>query len=139
MSSVSDQKEALVVCGSVDTALTSRLSQQHAARLAAGKIPAHEREYVRRLNLLPTKLEDGSMKNIDPAHLERLKTLCQLWDVQLRPTTISSHRKVIGPIIIFAKKIITKLVQHVMKDSMRQQRDFNAGVISLLSDICSKK
>ena len=115
------------------------LSQRVASKIAAGTMPAHEREYLRRLNLLPTKLEDGSMRSIDPAHLERLKNLCQLWDVQVRETTVSSHRKFIGPVIVFVKKIVIRLVRLVLKDSMRQQRDFNAGVIALLSEVCSKK
>jgi hypothetical protein len=129
----------LTIAGQDRAAMQDTLLQRVTSKIASGAMPAHEQEYLRRLNLLPTKLEDGSVRSIDPAHIERLKNLCQLWDVQVRETSITSHRKVIGPVIVFVKRMVIRLVRLVLKDSMRQQRDFNAGVIALLSDICSKK
>ena len=70
--------------------------------------------------------------------LDKLRRLCQLWDVDVRVNNISSHRKVIGPFIVIVKKILFPFLKVLLKDFIEQQREFNATTILLLSEISDR-
>ncbi|MCB0353122.1 MAG: hypothetical protein KDD64_06335, partial [Bdellovibrionales bacterium] len=70
--------------------------------------------------------------------LEKLRRLCQLWNVRLLPQEkITSHRPLIGPVIVAVKKAIFPIVRYILKDVLHQQRSFNAAAIQLLAEIAS--
>lgn len=84
---------------------------------------------------------DFLSKNLElsPERLEMMRRLCQLWDVDVRPAMITSHRKIIGPIVVRMKKLLFPLVRFFLKDLIREQRAFNAAVITIISDICNER
>lgn len=86
----------------------------------------------RKMSLIPDDLV------LSPERLEKLRRLCQTWEVDLRAGQITSHRKFVGPVIVRMKKILFPLVRFVMKDFIREQRDFNAATISIISDLCNE-
>jgi len=67
--------------------------------------------------------------------LERLRRVAQIWDVSLKNKEITSHRKVIGPVIVSIKKMIYPVLSFFLADTLRQQRDFNAAVLRCLVEL----
>lgn len=92
-------------------------------------------EYIS--NLKKPIIQDSA--NINQARLETLRRLCQLWCVDIKISDFSSHRKFIGPIIINLKKITYPIFRLILKDFIKQQRDFNSEVILLLADLSKDK
>ena len=70
--------------------------------------------------------------------LEKLRRLCQVWDVDIRPGEITSHRPIIGRVIVAGKKLLFPVIRALLKNYLSQQREFNAAAISLLADLCSR-
>jgi hypothetical protein len=73
-----------------------------------------------------------------PERLEMLRSLCQIYSAGIRAANITSHRPVIGPLIVFVKKILFRSVAALLGPSFERQREFNAGVIRLLGDLCNE-
>lgn len=116
-------------------ALAEDLSRRKERRIAGGEFTQQDVLNIRNrpLDFLSKNLE------MSPERLEMLRKLCQLWDVDIRPAMISSHRKVLGPIVVRVKKLLFPLVRFFLKDLIREQRAFNAAVITILSDICNER
>lgn len=110
----------------------SFISAAH-GRLETGAMSADKIDYLQRVDL---RILQGDLR-ASAAQLEKLRRLCQIWDVRLRPRTISSHRKFVGPIIVTVKKLLFPIMEFLLRDAMRQQREFNATTIRLLADLCS--
>lgn len=121
--------------GQNDAQLSNELEQLVAERKREGLYHSDE---VARIQKLSLALTDGSL-DVSEETLEKLRRLCQLWDIDLRPFGISSHRKVLGPIIVLAKRIVTPILRLFLKDMIRQQRDFNAAAIALLAELSNPK
>ena len=83
------------------------------------------------------KLCDGSLK-LSKKRLEKLRRLCQLWEVNLKPAEITSHRKVIGPLIVAVKKLVYPILKVLLKETIKQQRDFNAAAVALIADLANE-
>ena len=103
-------------------------------RISAGEYSSDDVKYIEKLSL---RLAERSLQ-ISDGRLEKLRRLCQLWEVDLRPGRISSHRKFVGPLIVAAKRLCLPVLRALFKDTLRQQRDFNAAVISLLAEISNE-
>lgn len=116
--------------GSLENLFRTRVAQ----RMQDGKYSADDVAYVEKMTL---GLMERSL-TVSDKRLEKLRTLCQLWDVDLREKEISSHRPFIGPVIVKAKRILFRLLKVLFKDMLRQQRVFNATVISLLADLANE-
>jgi hypothetical protein len=85
------------------------------------------------------KISPGVMKRslrVNAQQLESLRRLCQIWDVDVKPLPITSHRKFIGPVIVAVKRLVFPILKLFLRDSLRQQRDFNAQTIALLMELC---
>lgn len=106
-----------------------------AERLDAKQFRADEIEYVRGANFAPVR---GELR-VSEAELNILRRLCQAWEIELRPGKITSHRPVIGPLIVGFKKLLFPLVQVFLKDLVRQQRDFNSSSIALMGALLSER
>jgi hypothetical protein len=72
-----------------------------------------------------------------PEKLEKLRRLCQIYSVRIRPEAITSHRRFIGPVIVAVKKVLFRVVEGLLGKTIKHQRDFNAEVVSLLTDLCN--
>lgn len=121
----------LIVAGKIDKDLALALTESVQARIIAGEYKERDVEYVSKL----TRPVINEKLNISPERLRKLRTLCQLWDIDIKATKITSHRKILGPIIVGVKKALLPVIRMLLKDTINQQRDYNAAVISLLTDI----
>ena len=127
--------EWLQVLGANDPDLQKRLSDAVNQKVSAKEYTRDDVAYVSKVELPACK---GTL-NVDKVQLEKLRRLCQLWDVELRPAKISSHRKVIGPIIVAFKRLMFPILRVFMKDVLRQQKDFNGAVIAMLAEANTNK
>lgn len=121
-------------CGAKDSDLETRVLDQLSLRMSKKGFKEEDIAYVRSLSLFP--VTDAS--NIDDGTLEKLRRLCEVWEVQFKTPKITSHRPIIGPVIVFAKKLIFPLLQVFLKEPFAQQRKFNAEVLSLLADLSGR-
>lgn len=96
--------------------------------------PANHEEDVRNL-LLSTATGEFVTS---PDRLARLRRLCQIYGVRIRPETITSHRRIIGPVIVAFKKVLFRIVEGLLGKTIKHQRDFNAEVVALLTDLCNE-
>ena len=121
----------LHVPGTDSEALAAHLSERVSERTKRKEYLPEEVEYVKRRTLSPA----SATLRISPERLEKLRTLCQLWDVDIRMLSITSHRKVVGPVIVALKKVLYRFLKVLLKDTLRQQRSFNSEAVSLLVDL----
>ena len=124
----------IVVGGEAAPELSRQLSESVARRISEGKYTQKDIEIVSKIEL---PLIDGKL-NVNAKDLEKLRELCKLWDVDLKPLHISSHRKFIGPVIVAAKKLFYPFVRAIFKESHKQQREFNAATISMIAEILNR-
>jgi len=117
--------------GPLDSARLGQISRDGvAARVAAGKFRENDVEYIRAMKL---PVVEGALQ-VSDRQLEKLRRLCQLAEVDLIPARISSHRPLIGPVIVGVKRVLFSVLKVLFKDTFRKQRDFNAAVISYLAE-----
>ena len=123
------------VCGKEDTALQHIIESSAQARMKDKGYTQEDVEYIRKYK---EQLISGNLE-VDQDDLEKLRALCKLWDVELKCTEIKSHRPVIGHFIVAVKKMFFPIIKAMLKDTFKQQRNFNAQAVSLLADIINKK
>ena len=111
-----------------------QLEQSIASRLAEVEWTTDQQKYMQALTF-DLRITSTDVSN---QFLDKLRTACQLWDVDLRIQNISSHRKVIGPVIVAAKKAIAPMIKFFLKDFIRQQKDFNAAILALIIESKNK-
>jgi len=130
------QKTAwLMTEGSPDGELARTLEQRVEQRIAGGRYTRDDAQYIAKMHL---RLCSGLL-DVSDETLEKLRRLCQLWDVDVRIRRISSHRRVIGPVIVAAKRLLYPMLRVLLKDFIRQQRSFNAAAIAAIADLHSAK
>lgn len=95
-------------------------------------------KHIQDIKELSFRLVDSDL-DLDSEMLNKLRMACQLWDVDLRMNNITSHRKFIGPVIVFIKKLFAPFIKFFLKDFIRQQKDFNAAVIGLIGGVMEKR
>lgn len=122
------------VCGEVEAELEARVAMRVSELEARGQCTAAEREHVQGLGLGPS--QNGFVTS--PYRLELLRRLCQIYSVDVKEREISSHRRLVGPLIVGVKKILFKIVKVLLGPTFKHQRDFNAVTVSLLIDLCNE-
>lgn len=125
----------ITICGEEASELERSLLSRVEQRIASGKFARRDVEYVAKLSR-PIFSESATL---DEDALEKLRSLCKLWDVDIRPSTISSHRKFVGPVIVKCKQLLFPLLRVLMKDFISQQREFNATAITLLAKLSARR
>lgn len=123
------------VCGMADAELQDRVGRRVSELESHGLCTATEREHVQGLGLGPS--QNGFITS--PYRLELLRRLCQIYSVDIKEREISSHRRMVGPLIVGVKKIVFKLVKVLLGPTFKHQRDFNAVTVSLLIDLCNER
>ena len=121
----------ITVTGVDDAALGSLLEARVQEKIKDKKFSWDNLKYIEKVHFFP--VPEGI--SVSPERLERLRHLCQLWDVKLKPREITSHRKFIGPVIIAVKKLFFPIFHAFLKDTLHQQRSFNAAAIALLAEL----
>ena len=130
------ESSAWVSVGSSAAPELARLTGERLAqRISQGQFKSEDVENIakRRLTLVHGDLLTNSSR------LEKLRLLCQLFDVDLKLGRVTSHRPLIGPVIVLAKRMLFPLAKVMFKESFKQQRDFNAAVIALLADLANEE
>lgn len=123
----------VLIGGREDSELEASLRARMDERIALGRLSAEEEKVVQKAEHDPFPF--GGIK--DRVVLERIRSLCQTFDVQFEELPISSHRKFIGPVIVFCKKLILRSVKPITAQILRKQTDFNANAIMALSSMAS--
>ncbi len=120
--------------GSTAADLIKRVEGAVAQKLAAGSYSERDIKYLAALSrpLINQKLE------VTAERLEKLRAMCQSWDVDFRPVSVTSHRPVIGKVIVAAKKALQPIIKALLKDTITQQRNFNASVIAAVTDLANE-
>lgn len=121
----------LRIAGAVDSDRAKNIFGQVEAKVAAGEFSWDEVAYVSKV----TMSASAGALHLNEEQLEKIRRACQLWDVDIRLKEITSHRPVIGPIIVQLKRLIYPILQAFLKDFVRQQRSFNAAVLAMLVDV----
>ncbi|MDZ4786195.1 MAG: hypothetical protein SGJ02_08980 [bacterium] len=129
-----DDLNWLKIEGEFDSSLQNSLQAMVQNRIAKAEFAEQDVDYIKNLSrpVIANKL------SVSKERLEKIRLLCQLWDIDLRPSKITSHRKFLGPIIVTAKKAIQPILKMLLKDTINQQRDFNAAVITLVTDLSNQ-
>lgn len=117
-------------CDELGSSIKSRLADT----VTEGVMPKDE---VERVANLSTSISSGSFV-VSPKRLELLRGLCHLYSAGIRAEKITSHRRVLGPVIVAFKQALFRVLSVLLGPSFQFQRDFNAGVIRLLSDLCNE-
>lgn len=127
-----DDSNWFTVCGASDRAFAVRVQERVGQRIASGKYSENDTRQVGELH----HLGGQGTATVSPEALQQLRRLCQLWDIDLKPTpNITSHRKIIGPLIVLMKRLAFPIVRFFMRETLRQQRDFNAAVLEAVARI----
>lgn len=121
--------------GGREESLALELEKRVQDKLAAGTYSAQELDHVQRLSVNPVQ---GELQ-IPDKRLEKLRRLCQVWDIDLRVGQITSHRKLLGPFIVAFKKLLFPIMRVFLKNLIAEQREFNAAAISLLAELSNRK
>ena len=123
----------ITVGGSPDAELARSLYERIEALRVAGKFSEADQAHIAQLSFSVTR--DGF--SATPERVEVLRRLCQIYSADIRPQAPTSHRRIIGPIIVFGKKMLQPVINAVFGPALRNQREFNANVVSLLTDLCN--
>lgn len=124
----------VAVCGNVDNELAGALQERIAALRAAGKFTEADQLHISGLSFSVTR--DGFVAT--PERVELLRRLCQIYSADVRPPAPTSHRRVIGPFIVLGKRLLQPVINAVFGPALRNQREFNANVVSLLTDLSNE-
>lgn len=125
----------ITVTGREDANLESELKQSSERVLAAGELSAKQLKHVSNLK---ASVVDGELQ-VNDVVLEKLRTLCMSWDIDIKPREIASHRKFIGPVIVAFKKLLYPIIRALLFNTIQAQRHFNGTAISLLAEIANNK
>jgi hypothetical protein len=123
----------ITVAGEVNHDLREALGRQVADLRAAGTFSESDERHIAQLSFSVTR--DGFTAT--PERVELLRRLCQIYSADIRPQAPTSHRKVVGPFIVLGKRMLQPVINAVFGPALRNQREFNANVVSLLTDLCN--
>lgn len=114
-----------------DMALDARIEERLERRLA--DVPNYTHLEIDTVTNLDCRLFPPGFELSEEASKE-FRTLCQTSQVTIpRPTMFSSHRKYLGPLIVFAKKLTWPLVQIHLKQTLTSMSEFNSQVVMQLA------
>ena len=103
----------------LENTLLTRLNE----RIQTGKV---NREEIDKIEFLNTRLIPEGVV-LEDRDSEELRALASLSRVHLkRPAEISSHRPIIGPLIVLFKKLTFPIVSFHMKDTIQALEEFAA-------------
>ena len=125
----------LTVCGATRPDIAQMLSERLEQRRMSGTFSLDFQRGVEDASFAAVK--SGAFQT-SPRRSEMLRKLCQIYGVEFKPHEISSHRKVIGPVIVGVKKFLFRVIKPLVGPAIEQQRNFNAAVTYLLIDLCNE-
>jgi len=108
----------------------ARVQERLADRRARGILQTDEVDRVSREAL---HTFDG-----DDAASEIFRRCCVTWEVD-RVTPITSHRPVIGPVLVAVKRVVRRLLRFQLEPHLSRQRDFNWNLLLLLRELLERE
>jgi hypothetical protein len=114
--------------------LESEIRAKLEEHLKLGKVTEHDIKYITNLR---RPVIDGKLE-LSEARLNAIRQLCQLWQLEVSPIKITSHRRVIGPIIVFIKKLLYPILSSLLSNTLKKQSNFNAQAIILLTEMADQ-
>lgn len=130
---MTQEVESWIKFGPDSAAISALIETRVAESRRNRRYTADDLRFVKELDL---SLIEGDL-DLSEKQLEKLRRLCQSWDIELRIT--GSHRRYIGPIIVFIKRLTYPLLRLLLKPVIEQQRDFNSATIALLAEVVNQK
>ena len=132
----------ITVCGEESASLAGELEQEAASIRSRDGIRADQEEHITSLRIIADEGGHRSGRfmgalSFSPDRLKLLSQLCQMYNVEINHRAITSHRPVVGPVIVAFKKVLFRLMSALLGPTLRQQREFNATVITLLCKLAS--
>jgi hypothetical protein len=124
----------IFVAGEFNPQVRDALAQRVTELRAAGKFSEADERHIAQLSFSITR--EGFAAT--PERVDLLRRLCQLYSADVRPPAPTSHRRFIGPFIVFGKKLLQPIVNAVFGPALRNQREFNAAVVALLTDLSNE-
>jgi len=116
------------ILGRSDRQLAEEVEQRVRSRIQAAAYSEKDVLYMERHQL---PLLQGCLE-ADLEVLEGLRQMAQASDVRLTPPAISSHRPYIGPVIVGVKKVLFRVLEVLLREQLRRQRDFNARTLETI-------
>lgn len=132
--SSAQSSEWLTVCGESGSELASTLADKVATLKHTGAFTDTDQMLVDKMNYSVAK--NGFATS--PERMELLRRLCQIYSIDVRPAQPTSHRKILGPMIVAVKKVIFPIIKALLGPTFKHQKDFNAVVVCLLTDLCNE-
>lgn len=112
-----------------DQAQHSNTVIEHARSALAARLESaanYSRDEIDKVSSLNHRLVPQGL-TVDLHTSERLRALARLSQTELKPPIIMrSHRKLIGPVIVAAKRAIWPLLNALLKDFVEAQREYNS-------------
>ena len=108
----------------------ARVQDRLADRRARGILQADEVDRVTREAL---HTFDG-----DDVASEIFRRCCVTWEVD-RLMPITSHRPVIGPVLVAVKRVVRRLLRFQLEPHLSRQRDFNWNLLLLLRELLERE
>jgi hypothetical protein len=134
MSTAPHHSSWLSVAGADAPQLAESLATSVRGWAESGAMPVDE---PARVGAVSTGIAKGTFST-SRERLELLRELCHIYSAGIQSEKISSHRPVVGPIIVAAKRVLFRVIASLLGPTFRFQRDFNARVIRLLGDLCNE-
>ncbi len=73
----------------------------------------------------------------DDTTAEIFRRCCVTWEVD-RPPKLSSHRPVVGAVIVAVKRLVRRMLRFQTEAQLSRQRDFNWNLLLLLREILER-
>jgi hypothetical protein len=116
------------------------LEQDIAARLARRleEAPCYNADEISKVSSLSTRLFPPGIK-LDDALGEDFRLLVRFSTAELRaPSQITSHRPLIGPVIVAVKRLFWPLVRALLKDTFVQIEEYHSRMLQLCAMLIVK-
>jgi hypothetical protein len=99
------------------------------ARVASGLLTPDEIERVTsaRVRLLPV---GGELS-------EAFRRCCIAWEVD-RPERLTSHRPLVGPLLVLAKRAVRRLLRFQNQAAIARQQEFNRNLLVVLGEVLER-
>jgi hypothetical protein len=121
---------AFRITGEAGRAAADKVRARLAERFARGVLDQDEIERISKLELR-TFASDGVASEI-------FRRCCLTWEIDRVPP-ISSHRPVIGVLLVAVKRVLGRLLRYQTEVQLSRQRDFNWNLLLILRDLLEKQ
>ena len=124
-----EREPSFRITGKAGRAAVDRVKARLADRLARGILDPAE---VERVSTMKLRTFDG-----DEAASEIFRRCCVTWDVD-RAAPITSHRRVVGPLLVALKGIVRRMLRFQTEGQLNRQREFNWNLLLVLRELLER-